>query len=256
MSRPSSTNAARHAADGSTGLRFVSEGRTHRGMVRKLNEDAFIENPEAGLWAVADGMGGHNSGDFASALVIRRLGSIGPAETAYALRREVARQLKLANEELLASAEGGSRGAMGATVAVLTVCRGYYSCTWAGDSRVYLLRKGRLRQITTDHSVVQTLVDAGEISAEEARHHSRAHIVTRAIGANGQLLLETANGELEPGDRFLLCSDGLASVMEDRQILELIANQDSQVAIDSLIRHTLENGAPDNVTAILTDTLG
>ncbi|WP_300379069.1 protein phosphatase 2C domain-containing protein [Henriciella sp.] len=220
-------------------------------MVRKLNEDAFVECPETALWAVADGMGGHNNGDFASALIIQRLARISPAETVYALRGEVARQLGQANEELQAS----GRSPMGATVAALTACRGYYSCTWAGDSRVYLLRKGRLRRLTSDHSVVQTLVDAGEISAEEARHHSHAHIVTRAVGANPDLALETANGELEAGDRFLLCSDGLTSVVDDLQILELINGSDISSANDGLISRTLENGAPDNVTAVLVDVL-
>lgn len=220
-------------------------------MIRKHNEDAFVECPETALWAVADGMGGHNHGDFASALIIGYLARIGPAETAYALRCEVARQLKRANKEL----QVGGRSSMGATVAALTVCRGYYSCTWAGDSRIYLLRNGRLRRLTTDHSVVQTLVDAGEISAEEARNHSYAHIVTRAVGANPDLALETSNGELEPGDRFLLCSDGLTSVVDDHQILELINGSDISSAIDNLINRTLDNGAPDNVTAVLTDVL-
>ncbi len=255
MSPQSSTSTTDGMSGPTRSFRFRSAGRTHCGMVRKLNEDAFIERPDIALWAVADGMGGHKSGDFASALVIGRLSRIDRADTAYALRSEVVRQLAQANEELLLQARENSRGPMGATVAVLTSCRGYYSCTWAGDSRIYLLRRGRLRRITTDHSIVQTLVDAGEISVEEARHHSRAHIVTRAIGANGELLLETANGELEPGDRFLLCTDGLTSVVDDLQILELIGKTDLQTAADSLISHTLANGAPDNITAILTDVL-
>lgn len=249
MNRRSSLNEAAGMAARSRSFRFRSAGRTHCGNVRKLNEDAFVERPETALWAVADGMGGHNSGDVASALIVGRLGAIAPGGTAYALRREVARQLMLANEELLAGAEGR----MGATVAVLTACNGYYTCTWAGDSRVYLLRKGRLRRITTDHSVVQALVDAGEISAEDARHHSRGHIVTRAIGADADLLLETANGELEPGDRFLLCSDGLTSVVDDNELAELIADRQIDAAMEDLISRTLARGAPDNVTAVLAD---
>lgn len=243
------------AAARSRAFRFASAARTHCGMVRKLNEDAYLELPDTALWAVADGMGGHNSGDFASALVIGRLSRIVRAETVYELRSAVARQLALANDELLTHARRSARGPMGATVAVLTSCRGYYSCSWAGDSRIYLLRKGRLRRITSDHSIVQTLIDAGEISADEARHHSRAHVVTRAVGANTELLLETANGELEVGDRFLLCSDGLTGVVDDLQIRELIADRDIQTAIDGLISHALDCGAPDNVTAVLTDVI-
>lgn len=255
MSRQRPLRAANSVTARSRTFRFRSVGRTDCGLVRKLNEDAFIENPDTSLWAVADGMGGHNGGNFASALVIGRLACIVPAETAYALRSEVARELTRANEQLLERAREGLRGPMGATVAVLTACNGYYSCTWAGDSRIYLLRRGRLRRITTDHSIVQALIDAGEISPEEARSHAQAHVVTRAIGAGADLLLETANGELEAGDRFLLCSDGLTSVFDDRQLLELIGVRDIQIAIDALISRTLDNGAPDNVTAILTDVL-
>ena len=232
---------------------FQSTGRTDCGQVRTLNEDAFLESPDAALWAVADGMGGHSGGDVASALVTRRLGRIARHATAYALRREVAQQLRQANEELLTLSQSSARGNMGATVAVLTACDGYYSCTWAGDSRIYLLRRGRFRRITTDHSLVQSLIDAGEITPEEARRHPQAHVVTRAIGASSKLSLETANGELEAGDRFLLCSDGLTSVLEDKQILSLIADVDKETAVDRLISNTLNDGAPDNVTVIIID---
>lgn len=253
MNQPSSLRAAPGMPQRARRFRFSSVGRTHRGAVRKLNEDAYVERPDTALWAVADGMGGHKGGDLASALITHRLGRITHGPTAYALRSEVARQLALANQDLIQHARQTARGAIGATVAVLTACHGYYTCTWAGDSRIYLLRRGRLRRLTTDHSLVQSLVDAGELSPEEARHHSRAHIVTRAVGASAELQLETANGELEPGDRFLICSDGLTSVTDDRQILELISGKDAEAAITGLIAHTLRHGAPDNVTAILTD---
>ncbi|MGB3626522.1 MAG: protein phosphatase 2C domain-containing protein [Henriciella sp.] len=248
-----SLSTGRGLADCHSPLNFRSAGRTDRGRVRKLNEDAFLENGPAGLWAVADGMGGHDSGDFASALVIQRLSRIAGADSTYALRTIVARELAGANEALLSESTRKSRGQMGATVAVMAVCNGYYSCTWAGDSRVYLLRRGRLRRITSDHSLVQSLIDAGEISQEEARHHSRAHIVTRAIGAGPELHLETTHGELERGDRFLLCTDGLTSVLSDDEILGLIAASDPECAVEGLVSKTLSNGAPDNVTAVLVD---
>ncbi len=236
-------------------FKFRTAGKTNQGRVRSLNEDAFLDNSRNGIWAVADGMGGHQSGDFASAHVIQRLGAIGESGSVYGQRTAVCRGLRQANEELRREARRRAVGSMGATVAVLTSRDGYYSCIWAGDSRVYLLRAGSLHRLTNDHSLVQTLIDAGEISEGEARRHSRAHVVTRAIGASAELYLETAHGEVNAGDRFILCSDGLNSVLEDKQILELAALRDLDVALDALIDRTLRQGAPDNVTVILVDAL-
>lgn len=232
---------------------FRSAGRTDRGCVRKLNEDAFLDGAPAQLWAVADGMGGHDSGDYASAHIIERLSRITGADSTYALRTIVARELQQANEELLRQSSQLERSRMGATVAVLGARNGYYSCTWAGDSRIYLLRRGRLRRLTSDHSLVQSLVDAGEITPAEARHHARSHVVTRAVGAGRDLQLETTNGELRAGDRFLLCTDGLTSVLSDAQILELLQDANLCAAVEALVNATLASGAPDNVTAVAID---
>lgn len=237
-------------------LTIRSVGRTDRGCVRRLNEDAFLESPHTGLWAVADGMGGHESGDFASAHVIQRLSRISPAESTYALRTAVSRELAQANEDLVQRSTLTPGSQIGATVAVLAASNGYYSCIWAGDSRVYLLRKGRLRRLTSDHSLVQSLIDAGEITAEEARYHSRSHVVTRAIGADQELRVEKTNGELEVGDRFLLCTDGLTAVLSDDQILDEMSGNTAEASIDRLIDRTLASGAPDNVTAVLIDIAG
>ncbi len=242
-------------ADARHPFRFLSAGITDRGCVRSFNEDAFVSLPDSGLWAVADGMGGHQSGDVASALVIRRLSRIGPTGSAHALRTAVARELNQANAELRGLASAGTTGPAGATVAVLTSFQGYYSCIWAGDSRVYLLRDRKLHRITSDHSLVQALIDAGEISPAEARRHARAHVVTRAVGAAPELSLETSHGEIKAGDRFLLCSDGLTTVLDDPLILELARQADLHLALQALIGRTLSEGAPDNVTTILVDAL-
>ncbi len=236
-------------------LKFRSAGMTDPGRIRSLNEDAYLDLPGNGLWAVADGMGGHQSGDVASALVVRRLSSVGKAGSVHGQRTAVSRVLRQANAELRREARRRAGGSMGATVAVLTSHQGYYSCIWAGDSRIYLLRDGVLHRVTNDHSLVQTLIDAGEITPAEARRHSRAHVVTRAVGASAELYLETSHGEVKVGDRFILCTDGLTSVLDDLQILELVRHEDFQVALKALIDQTLLQGAPDNVTAILVDAL-
>ncbi len=236
-------------------FKFRSAGMTDQGRVRSLNEDAFLDMPTDGLWAVADGMGGHQSGDFASALIVKRLSTIGQIASVHSQRAEVIRMLRQVNEELRREARRKAMGSIGATVAVLTSHHGYYSCIWAGDSRVYLLRDGHLHRITNDHSLVQTLVDAGEITPAEARRHARAHVVTRAIGASAELYPETSHGEVKAGDRFILCTDGLTSVLEDHQIREQGAQDDLQMALESLIGKTLLQGAPDNVTVILADAL-
>jgi serine/threonine protein phosphatase PrpC len=236
-------------------LKFRSAGMTDQGRVRTLNEDAFLDMPAEGLWAVADGMGGHQCGDFASALIVSRLSQIRQIASVQSQRAEVIRVLRQANEELRREARQKAMGSIGATVAVLTAYQGYYSCIWAGDSRIYLLRERRLYRITNDHSLVQTLVDAGEITPAEARRHAQAHVVTRAVGAATELYPETSHGEVKAGDRFLLCTDGLTSVLEDNQILENCAPDDIQSALGSLIGMTLLKGAPDNVTVILADSL-
>ncbi|MEM5518110.1 protein phosphatase 2C domain-containing protein [Henriciella sp. AS95] len=241
--------------DTETATAFYVRGaaRSHSGLVRKLNEDSYLQSPETGLWAVADGMGGHESGDVASSLIVNELSEIAGAQTAYDLRRWVARRLHWANDELVRMAASSARGSMGATVAVLTMHGTQYSCTWAGDSRIYLIRNQRLYRLTTDHSLVQALVSAGEITLSEARAHPRSNVVTRAIGANADLELETVNGEMLDGDRFLLCTDGLTNVVDEGQILSLAVNADVSAGCDALVRAALSNGAPDNVTVILTD---
>ncbi len=249
---PSAPDSAAHP-EPSRAVRFRSVAITDKGRLRSLNEDAFLDMPANGLWAVADGMGGHQSGDFASALVVKRLSSIGKAGSVHGQRTAALRLLRQTNEDLRREVRRTAKGAMGATVAVLTSHQGYYSCIWAGDSRIYLLRGGNLHRITHDHSLVQTLIDAGELTPAEARRHSRAHVVTRAIGASPELYLETSHGEVKDGDRFILCSDGLTSVLEDKQILELAGHRDIEVAAKALIEKTLLQGAPDNVTVILAD---
>ncbi len=233
------------------GLKFLSVGRSHEGRVRKLNEDAFLDRADIGLWAVADGMGGHDGGDVASAMVVDALSQVSAFSSAYAFRNAVCMALHDVNMRLLARAEQRGGGVMGSTVAVLLVHQGHYACVWAGDSRAYLYRGGELRPLTRDHSVVQGLIDAGELSRDEGRRHASAHVITRAVGAAQTLELETVHGIVRPGDRFLLCSDGLTGLVKESELGQFIKRPPFETALERMLNCALSRGAPDNVTAIL-----
>jgi serine/threonine protein phosphatase PrpC len=230
-------------------FKFLSVGRTHAGCVRSLNEDALLNRADIGLWAVADGMGGHEGGEVASAAVVEALGGISNFSSAYAFRDAVAEALNATNAQLLALA--AERGTMGATVVTLLAHENHYACLWAGDSRAYFYRNGALKRLTRDHSLVQEMVDAGALSEERARAHPRANVITRAVGARENLDLESAFGNLQGGDRFLLCSDGLTGVVTDREIAEAMIRAPLEAAAERLLETALARGAPDNVTLVL-----
>ncbi|HET9231785.1 MAG TPA: PP2C family serine/threonine-protein phosphatase [Vitreimonas sp.] len=230
-------------------FKFLSVGRTHVGCVRSLNEDAVLNRADIGLWAVADGMGGHEGGEVASAAVVDALSGVFNFTTAYAFRDAAAQALVEANTKLVElSAE---RGTMGSTVVTLLAHEGHYACLWAGDSRAYLYRAGALKRLTRDHSVVQEMVDAGAITEDRARAHPRANVITRAVGAREQLEIDSVFGSIQAGDRFLLCSDGLTGVVTEREIAEHMIRAPLEAAAERLIDQALARGAPDNVSLVL-----
>ena len=228
-------------------LAFRSAARTDAGRVRPVNEDRYLERPQAGLWAVADGMGGHEDGEAAAALVVETLGRLVDAGSAYANLRALCASLKAANHAL---APGGEAATRGSTVVALLLSDGHYACVWAGDSRCYRLRGKTFEQITRDHTLVQELVEAGALTQDEARRHPRSHVVTRAVGARDEIELDVRHGPVEAGDLFLLCSDGLTSMVADGEIAELIAARGVEAAGD-LMTLALNRGARDNVTVVL-----
>ncbi len=230
-------------------FKYLSVGSTHVGCVRTLNEDAFLNRPDKGLWAVADGMGGHDGGELASAATIDALEGINNFASAYAFRDAATQALIGANERLLEFS--ADRGTMGSTVVSLLAHEAHYACLWAGDSRAYLYRAGALRRLTRDHSLVQEMVDAGAISEEGARGHPRSNVITRAVGAREQLHIETVFGAIHAGDRFLLCSDGLTGVVSDREIAAAMIRAPLEAAAERLLDQALARGAPDNVTLVL-----
>jgi len=222
-----------------------SVARTHVGRVRKLNEDRALDRPDMSLWAVADGMGGHAAGDVAATVVIEELAALDPAvET-------IAACLERANDRLLDHAAETGQDAIATTIVVLGLTETHAYCVWSGDSRAYLFRRGRLAQITRDHSLVQDLVEAGRISAEDARVHPQSHIVTQAVGIDDVVELETTEVAREPGDVFLLCSDGLTGMLNDDEIAGVLRVNDLPSAADALLQAALDRGGHDNVTLVL-----
>lgn len=229
--------------------RFRCSAATHPGAVRAHNEDSYVDRPDLGLWAVADGAGGHQAGDVASQIVTDALKAVSPGLGAAALLTEVRQRLAHAHNVLLAEAARRGRHAMlVSTVVVLLARDDYYACLLAGDSRAYLLRGARFRQLTRDHSLVQELFDAGAISAADALHHPSSNIITHAIGAE-VLELDKVTDRLLPGDRFLLCSDGLFKTLTEHDIARTLAGGDDMLA-ERLLRAALERQADDNITAV------
>jgi serine/threonine protein phosphatase Stp1 len=191
---------------------------THAGAVRTHNEDSFVNRPDLGLWAVADGAGGHQAGDVASRIITDTLNAVATGIRAGELLAEV--RLRLAQG--VEAARRGPHAMLVSTIVVLLARSDHYACLWAGDSRAYLLRGGRFRQLTRDHSLVQEMFDAGTISGAEAEHHPAANIITRAVGAE-TLELDKVTDRLYAGDRFLLCSDGLFKTLVERELVHMLA---------------------------------
>ena len=232
--------------------RYRSAARTHVGAVRKRNEDAVLDRPEIGLWAVADGAGGHQRGDYASERIIAVLGEVAPAASAALLIDDVRACLGRVNRELLAKATDIGPGALiCSTVSVVLIADARVCCLWAGDSRCYLLRAGGLRQISHDHSYVQDLVDRGEIGPEAAADHPLANIVTNLLGAEHRLTLEERWDQLVPGDTLLLCSDGLCRALADPEIAAILRDHPVEAAADRLIEAAVLRSAKDNVSVVV-----
>jgi serine/threonine protein phosphatase PrpC len=224
---------------------------THVGKMRQQNEDSYLALPESGVWAVADGMGGHRAGDLASSTLVGELKRIPPPLSAADLLADCEARIVDANSWLRKVSEERHGDVIGTTVAVLLVYDEFFACIWAGDSRIYRIRQSRIEQISVDHTEVQELLAEGKLTSEEARSWPRRNVITRAIGTDDDLELELINGTVDGGDIFVICSDGLTTHVEDREILALAKNYPAQRACDFLVKMTLDRGATDNVTVVI-----
>ncbi|HTV89334.1 MAG TPA: protein phosphatase 2C domain-containing protein [Stellaceae bacterium] len=233
------------------GVRFRSHGLSDVGLVRPRNEDAFLDRPERGLWAVADGMGGHAAGDEASAAVVAALAALTPPADLEDFVDEVKTRLLLTDRALRARAASLGTGAVIASTVVTLLAYGDdFACVWAGDSRLYQWRAGELSRLSSDHSRVQELVNAGLLTETAAGLHPEAHVVTQAIGA-GRLTFGTRAGMLRAGDRFLLCSDGLTNLVADSEIGRELGMASPRDAAERLRDLVLARGASDNLTIVV-----
>lgn len=240
-----------------TAPRLRSWSASHAGTKRSHNEDAYVDRPDMGMFAVADGAGGHQAGEVASGMIAEALEAIPSDLTAAELLAEV--RLAIERTHVALREEAARRGpdvVVASTVVVMLARGGHFACLWAGDSRAYLLRGGVLRQITRDHSLVQELLDAGAIGPDEVMNHPRGNVITRAVGAEvDDFVLDKVSDRLVSGDRFLLCSDGLCKTVPEDQLAELLAAQNGTSPSESLVEAALVLQVTDNVTAVAVEAI-
>jgi serine/threonine protein phosphatase PrpC len=222
---------------------------THVGLRRTRNEDTYYADATLGLFLVADGMGGHQHGEVASALVRDAVADL------VTRGHSLVEAVRAADERLIQfSRSFNDPRPMGTTIAALRLGAEHYEVVWVGDSRVYLWQS-HLRQVSHDHSLVQELVAAGTLDPAQAARHPQRNVITQALGitAADQLHIGMARGRLEPGMCFLLCSDGLTEEVGDTTIASIVSRQDlsAQECVEHLLLAALDGGGSDNITAIL-----
>lgn len=228
--------------------RWFSCASSELGHVRKVNEDSFLDAREENLWVVADGMGGHSRGDRASQSIVEALQTFKASEQALGSIDDLLNRFSSANDACREAAQGQ---VMGSTVAALYLHEDRAYVLWAGDSRVYRHRQDEFSQLTDDHSLVQELYRLGELSAGEAENHPSANVITRAIGVADDIEIQVRQIDLEPGDRFLLCSDGLFKDVGQHEVAQNLALPSPRQALEELVKLALRRGGTDNVTGIV-----
>ena len=233
---------------------------TDIGQKRKMNQDyVFASRDPVGnlpnLFAVADGMGGHNAGDFASSHAVQILVDEIRGDADYNPVKVIRHAIETANTEIVDQAQKDEKlRGMGTTMVVATVVGHYAYVANVGDSRLYVIQK-QIQQVTKDHSLVQEMVRMGELSAEEARNHPDKNIITRALGAEETVDIDFFDMKLEPGSTILMCSDGLSNMVEDKKMEEIILNPDEDIVWKgkTLVQEANQNGGKDNIAIILIE---
>ncbi|MCU1675659.1 MAG: protein serine/threonine phosphatase [Frankiales bacterium] len=228
--------------------------RSDVGLIRTGNEDAFYAGPR--LLAVADGMGGHAAGEVASSVVIGTLSSLDEDTPSRDLLDVLQGAVATANDHLrqMVAADNELEG-MGTTLTAMLWSGRRLALAHVGDSRAYLFRDGELHQLTKDHTLVQSLVDEGRLSADDAGHHPQRSMLMRALDGRVDVEPDISVREAQFGDRYLLCSDGLSGVVSDETIAHTLVGKDPQEAVDALVDLALRGGGPDNITCIVADVV-
>ncbi len=226
------------------------------GLVRRVNEDACLDACESGLWAVADGMGGHDFGELASSMLVRALACQAPCTPLAAFSLAVNNRLQKLNDELRMLAVTRGVPMIGTTVVTLLATQAQCAILWAGDSRAYLMRHGVLRQLTRDHRQPDAAGAASAFAASgpggsAAPVASGTNVITRAVGATATLTLDETVLAVEDGDIFLLCSDGLTNTVADCEIAHALLHGSCRQASQALVALALQRGGADNVTVVV-----
>lgn len=229
--------------------------KTHVGLKRKVNEDAILALPEQNIWAVSDGMGGHEAGDYASRLITDSIATIPPDLDPTARMHALRDAVQAAHRMIVQEAETRGRGVIGATIVALMMANGHFVAIWAGDSRIYRLRDGGIEMLTTDHSAVAELVLDGKMSWDEAEQHPHSNAITRAVGVGDDLELDKIRGEVQSGDRFLVCSDGLTKYATFGILRDTLTTYPIETVSDRLLQIALAGGGADNISVIVVDVL-
>lgn len=227
--------------------------RTDVGCVRDHNEDSLIVTPP--LFAVADGMGGHAAGEVASEIAVNVLAEFAPKDLDGAVLEHAVEE---ANREIIRAAhDGRGRDGMGTTMTACMLENERLLIAQVGDSRAYLLHQGKLQQLTRDHSLMADMIEAGQLTEAEARVHPNRSVITRAIGSDPHMQPDIYELNVETGDRILLCSDGICTMIEDPQIEHVMGHsRTAQECADNLVAAALEAGGFDNATAVVVDVEG
>lgn len=231
-------------------FRYRSAPRTHVGLVRKVNEDSMLARDDASLWVVADGMGGHDNGQWASRTLVEQFATVDLDVDRQARGAAIVRAFENGNRAINAAASAAGKQ-MGTTAVLVHSDADDILLLWVGDSRIYRLRAGSFVQLTRDHTLVQDLIDRGTLLPEEAETHPMSHVLSRAVGTEPDLRYESSVDKALAGDRYLLCSDGLTKVVPDALMAKILSAGSIDLAADRLLAETLERGAPDNTTLVI-----
>jgi len=235
-----------------TSWQWVASAITDKGNVRQANEDAILDQPQSGLWVVADGMGGHEAGEVASGAIVASLAEVGAIDQTSNFVNAVEDSLIDTNRRLYAASSTQGK-VMGSTVAAVLALPGHCLCMWAGDSRVYRLRNFELEELTTDHSEVEELIAEGSLAREDAEGYPGENVITRAVGGEEELYLEVKLFDLAHKDRYLICSDGLYKDVKIHEIQEILSDGGISSVCQRLIDCAKSRRCSDNVSVIGVD---